>query len=147
MTGSGQHAEDEHHGKLSPEVNAFHEVLRPLWHAEKGDKRKADTCAAVPQLTSSADAIAKSVPPETANADRWTGATKALVAAVPELDTACKSGDMGKFETAFSNLHDAFHALMAASREVNPNEPTPAGGGHQGSGGGEGDDEHGGHHH
>jgi hypothetical protein len=146
LSGSGEHAADDHHANLPPEVNAFHELLRPLWHADKGDPRKTDTCAAVPQLTSSANAIATSVPPQTANADAWTTATNALVAAIRELDAVCKAGDLAAFESAFSKVHDAFHALMKASREVNPNEPAPTGGGHQGSGGGTHDD-HGGHHH
>jgi hypothetical protein len=148
MPGSGQHADGEHHANLPPDVNAFHELLRPLWHAEMGDKRRADTCAAAPQMTSNADAIGKSVPPQTANADRWTAATKGLVEAVPALDAACKSGDAAKFETAFSGVHDAFHALMQASREMSPSEPAPMGGGQQGSGGGGGGGhDHGGHHH
>jgi hypothetical protein len=100
------------HDDMSPELKKFHDTFAPLWHAEKSAKRTADTCAAVPDLTSEADAIGKATPPATANADTWTTATRALVAAVAKLGEACKANDAGKFEAAFTEVHEAFHSIM-----------------------------------
>jgi hypothetical protein len=107
----GSGARGEHEG-MTPELTAFHDLLAPLWHAEKGPKRMKDTCAAVPQFKTSADAVAKATPPTKANADTWTQATRALVASVDALETACKTNDNAKFEAAFHNVHEAFHSLM-----------------------------------
>ena len=40
-------AEGDEMVAMTPEVKAFHDVLAPRWHAERGAKRMADTCAAV----------------------------------------------------------------------------------------------------
>lgn len=111
----GEHEGGEHAG-MSPEMTRFHELLRPLWHADKGPARMTNTCAAVPQLKTESDAIATATPPEPANADTWTAGTRALVAALSELTTACKGTDNAAFETAFGKVHDAFHALMEAGK-------------------------------
>jgi hypothetical protein len=105
----------EEHAGMPAELTRFHDILRPLWHAEKGPKRMTDTCAAVPQMKTEADAIAKVTPPVPANADTWTSGTRALVASVADLDVTCKANDSAKFEAAFSKVHDAFHALMMAA--------------------------------
>jgi hypothetical protein len=104
----------EHEG-MPPEMTKFHDILRPLWHAEKGPKRMADTCAAIAELRSTADAVAKATPPTQANADTWTTGTRALVAAVTDLEAVCKANESAKFEAAFGKVHDAFHALMTAA--------------------------------
>jgi cell pole-organizing protein PopZ len=104
-----------HPMEMPSEMQAFHDLLAPRWHAAQGAQRMKDTCDAVPQFQSSADAIGTATPPTTANADTWTTATRALAAAVGELATACQGGNMGTFETAFTKVHEAFHALMAAA--------------------------------
>lgn len=112
----GEHAGSaEHPMEMPAEMQAFHDVLAPRWHAPQGAQRMKDTCDAVTQLQSNADAIGKATPPTTANADTWTNATRALVDAVSELATACQGGNMGTFEAAFTKVHEAFHALMAAA--------------------------------
>jgi hypothetical protein len=108
-----QHEGGEHHPPMSAEMTAFHDVLKPRWHAEPGAQRTKDTCDAVPQFQTDADAVAKSVPPQSTHADAWTASTRALVAAVADLDTACKSNDAAKFDAAFGKVHEAFHSLMA----------------------------------
>jgi hypothetical protein len=100
------------HDDMSPELKKFHDVLAPLWHAEKGAKRTADTCAAVAEFQTDAGAIGKTTPPPSTNADTWTAGTRALVAAVGKLADACKANDAAKFEIAFSEVHEAFHSLM-----------------------------------
>src|SRR5678816_4543185 len=49
----------EEHANMSPEVTKFHDVLAPRWHAAKGEQRMKDTCAAMADFQSNADALAK----------------------------------------------------------------------------------------
>jgi hypothetical protein len=120
--GSGSNAaekkaeHDEMMKTMPPAIAKFHDVLAPRWHAAQGPQRMTDTCAALPDFHANADALAKSTPPTTANADSWTTATNALVDAVTALDTSCKANDAAQFETAFAKVHDAFHALMNAAK-------------------------------
>ncbi|NVB80476.1 MAG: hypothetical protein HOV81_18935 [Kofleriaceae bacterium] len=104
-----------HPMEMPAEMQAFHDLLAPRWHAAQGQQRMKDTCDAIAQFQSDADAIGKATPPTDANADTWTNATRALAAAVGELATACQGGNMGTFEAAFTKVHEAFHALMAAA--------------------------------
>jgi len=109
-------AHDEHqdeHGKMMPEVAKFHDALSPRWHAEKGDKRMQDTCGAVAEFRSDADALAKVQAPGDATA--WTTKTKDLSDAVSALDATCQSKDATAFEIAFQKVHESFHAVMEAS--------------------------------
>lgn len=100
---------------MSPEVTKFHDVLSPRWHAEKGEKRMKDTCAAMPDFQSNADALAKATPPTGADAAKWTTGTKELTDAVVALDATCKSNDATAFEPAFHRVHEGFHAVMELS--------------------------------
>ncbi len=110
-------AHDEHAemANMPPEMKTFHDVLAPRWHADKGPQRMQDTCAALPDFHSDADALAKATPPRSAHADTWTTGTKQLVDAVAGLDATCKANDAAAFETAFEKVHVSFHDLMAAA--------------------------------
>jgi hypothetical protein len=112
-------AHDEHaeHAEMNmpPELKTFHDVLAPHWHAEKGAKRMQDTCAALPDFHSDADALAKSTPPRSTHADTWTTGTKQLVDAIAGLDATCKANDATQFETAFEKVHVSFHGLLEAA--------------------------------
>lgn len=109
-------AHEEPGEKAMPaELEPFHDVLAPRWHAEKGPKRMEDTCAAVPELQKDADALAKVTPPRSTHADTWTTGTKALVEAVAALDKTCKASDATAFEPAFEKVHESFHTLLEAS--------------------------------
>jgi hypothetical protein len=101
------------HPNMPAELAKFHDVLAPRWHAEKGAQRMKDTCAAVPEFKTDADAVAKATPPTQTNADTWTTGTRALVASVGELETTCKANDTAKFEEAFHKVHESFHGLLA----------------------------------
>jgi hypothetical protein len=105
----------EKHEAMPPEMTKFHDVLAPRWHADKGPKRMKETCSALPEFRSAADAIAKATPPQPANADTWTKNTRALVDAVNGLETTCKANDTTKFEDAFHKVHESFHGVMAAA--------------------------------
>ena len=101
---------------MSPELAKFHDALAPRWHAEKGPKRMQDTCSAVGEFKTDADAIAKATPPEKANADTWTTGTRELVASVAGLEQACGHQDQAAgFEDAFAKVHQSFHHLLEAS--------------------------------
>ena len=114
-TPASQPAAHEEHAAMPAELKTFHDVLAPRWHAEKGPKRMEDTCAALPDFHTDADALAKSTPPRAANADTWTSGTKQLVDAVAGLDATCKSKDATSFETAFEKVHVSFHGLLEAA--------------------------------
>ena len=107
---------DEHEG-MPPELAKFHEVLAPRWHAEKGPKRMKDTCAALPEMQTDANAIAKATPPKSTNADTWTKGTRALLDGLSMLDASCKANDSVKFEASFERVHNAFENLAAAAGE------------------------------
>lgn len=96
---------------MGAEMTRFHDVLSPRWHAEKGGKRKADTCAAVPDFQSTAAALASSTPPATAEPAGWSTATNELTVAVGGLEAACKASP-NDFEAAFERVHTVFHAVM-----------------------------------
>jgi hypothetical protein len=101
--------------EMAPELTKFHDVLAPHWHADKGDKRMADTCAAMTDFQSNADALAKTTPPQAADATKWTTGTKELADAVTALDASCKAKDATAFEPAFERVHNSFHGLMESS--------------------------------
>ena len=92
----------------------FHDTLAPRWHAERGARRMADTCAAIAQFHADADAVAAAPPPQGADAAAWSAGGKQLTAAVVGLDATCKANDAAAFEPAFAQVHQRFHGLMEA---------------------------------
>jgi hypothetical protein len=105
--------------QMPPELAKFHDVLAPRWHAEKGPQRMNDTCQAIGEFKTGADAIAKAPPPSHANADAWTAGSNELVAAVIGLERQCQLVAAGEpsegFEQAFGEIHESFHHLLEAS--------------------------------
>jgi hypothetical protein len=94
-------AQDRHenHSHAFPkDVDAFHATLAPLWHAQAGKQRSANVCAQAGKLESLASEIRK--------VD-----TKALVASVTALKAQCNASPTN-IDTAFSDVHDAFHRVM-----------------------------------
>lgn len=117
------HAEGPHdHGDLPPEVKGFHEVLAPRWHAEQGEARVKDTCAATPDFQTRAGTLVQLAPPAGADAARWSATTQELRDAAGALDAACKGADPAAFEPAFHRMHEAFHAVMEAAGAA-PHKP------------------------
>lgn len=110
--GVGEHhdMEEEHHGVGIAEIDSFHETLAPLWHADKGDKRKADTCAAVGDMKTQGIEIVGRGRTDHAG---WEGNANSLSKAIDDLAKAC--GEGGDFEAAFGSVHDAFHVLMESA--------------------------------
>jgi len=99
----------EHHEGMPPALDKFHDVLAPHWHAEKGEQRMKDTCAAIGAFHSGAEAVAK------AKSDAaWTASATELQAAVDGLDATCKANDATGFELAFEKVHQSFHKMLEA---------------------------------
>jgi hypothetical protein len=97
---------------LPPEVKTFHDALAPRWHAEHGPQRMADTCAAIAELHTDAEAIATSTPPPTATPGDWSANATKLTDAVTALGATCKASDAAAFEQAFAVVHNDFHGLL-----------------------------------
>jgi hypothetical protein len=102
--GGEHHARGEHHGgghghhghgELSPELRAFHEVLSPLWHADKGPDRVTKTCEKAATLHEKAEA--------TKDAE--------LIAATSALQTECTKEGRPQVEQKLGVVHERFHAL------------------------------------
>jgi hypothetical protein len=106
----------EHH--FEGAVESYHAVLSPLWHAEAGEQRTHDTCAAAADLVAKAGAIEAEPVPAAAGGkeDAWKANAAALTAASKELETVC-AGDRATFDATFGTLHDGFHALIEVAGE------------------------------
>jgi len=104
-------ADDDHH-RLTPELDAFHQLLSPLWHAPAGEPRRKDTCAAVPDFKTRAAAVKAAAAPAKADPAGWTSAGTDLEDAVAGLATACAGSDPAAFDTAFEAVHTRFHHAM-----------------------------------
>lgn len=111
-----EHGEHHEHGDLSGSLNAFHDILAPLWHATKGDSRTTSTCAAAADLHDGAIAVDKGGPPANAKEpEQFRERSKKLIVAVDELGAECKKTGRPDFEAKFATLHDAFHGVMESS--------------------------------
>jgi len=117
--GHGEHGEHGEHGKgehpkLAGAMHELHEVLAPLWHAEKSPERARKTCEAVPTFEQQAAAVDKDAPADAARAGAHHAAAQGLVAAVGELKTECAKPEAGRadFEAKFKAVHEAFHKVM-----------------------------------
>jgi hypothetical protein len=95
----GQNHGHEHHA-FPRDIDAFHSLLAPIWHARPGPQRSADACAKAAEMDKSARAI------------RAADATP-LIAAVTALAAQCKA-DPGGIDAAFFDVHEAFHKLIDA---------------------------------
>jgi cytochrome c556 len=115
MTEMSQKHEPGEVANMRPEIAKFHDTLAPRWHAEPGQQRMADTCAAIAQFRADADAIAASQAPSGGDAAAWSAGGKQLTEAVAALEKICQAKDAAAFEPAFERVHTAFHGLMAAS--------------------------------
>jgi hypothetical protein len=91
---------DHHHRKLAKDVDAFHAVLAPLWHARPGPERLPNACAKVEEMGRLASAI------------RSTDASQ-LVASVAAMKTACRDKP-ADIDGAFYDVHESFHHLLDA---------------------------------
>lgn len=112
----GEHAghEEKHAGepKMEGALKSFHDVLAPVYHAEKGPGRADKACAAV---TSMKDEATKVAAEPKGDAAAWSAASDELTKSIGELDAACQ-GDKAGAEAALEKVHDAFHHLLEKAK-------------------------------
>ncbi len=102
FAGSAVLAQEPHRHHLAADLDAFHAVLAPAWHADAGAKRTQDACAKVGDMEARARDI------------RSTDAS-ALIAAVGAMKLKCQS-QAADIDAAFADVHEAFHRLMEERR-------------------------------
>ncbi|MBP8809867.1 MAG: hypothetical protein KBG48_08235 [Kofleriaceae bacterium] len=100
------------HPTMPAEVHGFHERLSPLWHAEAGAQRTADTCAAVAGMDEQLVAAETAAAPEGVDAAAWQARLGELRTQWGLLGADCAENQAGDFTARFTAAHDAFHALI-----------------------------------
>ena len=92
---------DDHghmHHNFAKDVDAFHAVLAPIWHARPGPARTQDACAKAGEMARLANEI------------RSKDASQ-LVASITVLKAKC-GNEKGNVDGAFHDVHEAFHHLI-----------------------------------
>lgn len=108
---------------MPTEVEAFHQTLSPLWHAETGPERMNNTCGAVGTFETQAAAIGTAPAPAGVDATMWTTAASSLAADVTTLKTTCATPDQTTFTPTFEKLHTSFHNLVMLMPGAAPRDP------------------------
>lgn len=107
-----EHHEGGHHPKMEGAIKAFHDVLAPVYHADKGPGRAEKACSATSPMK---EAAAKVAGEPKGDPESWKTASSALDQSIADLEASCK-GDMSTAESALEKVHDAFHALLEKSK-------------------------------
>jgi hypothetical protein len=103
---------EQHEHHFPAEVGAFHDKLAPLWHADAGQPRVDQTCAATGELDALAASIAKAPAPEGTDAAAWSTKAAELQASITKLSAACGDPARATFDADFEGVHHAFHHLI-----------------------------------
>lgn len=93
---------EEHDHHFVADIQSFHDVLSPLWHADVSSKRQADTCAAIPQMRAAAQKMTYAAAPD-------------LVESLNNLQKFCRA-DPKTFNASFHLVHEAFHRVEKQSQ-------------------------------
>ncbi|MBI2305802.1 MAG: hypothetical protein HYU78_00735 [Rhodocyclales bacterium] len=97
--GAGAAEQHEHrHHHFPKDVDAFHGVLAPVWHAPRGKERNQDACTKAGRM----ERLAKDI--------RSTDAS-GLQASITTLTKQCQGGN-GDVEGALFDVHEEFHRLI-----------------------------------
>lgn len=94
---SNVNGEENRMHNFAKDVGAFHDVLAPLWHAPIGTERSQNVCKQAGKL-------------ETLAMEIHNEETKSLLKSITDLKAQCKTTP-SDIDTAFSQVHDAFHHL------------------------------------
>lgn len=96
-------ADNRHHRHESfpKDVDAFHAVLAPIWHAAPGKDRSQRACAKANEM----EGLAK---------DIRSGDASSLTAAVAALQLKCQ-GSQQDVDAALFDVHEAFHRLIEST--------------------------------
>lgn len=92
---------DEHghmHHNFAKDVDAFHAVLAPVWHARPGPERTQDACAKAGEMARLANEIRSKD-------------ASLLVASISKLKANCDDNKV-EVDAAFYDVHEAFHHLI-----------------------------------
>jgi hypothetical protein len=86
-----------HEHSFAKDVDAFHAVLAPLWHAKAGKERSQKVCTQADKLESLATGIHGTD-------------TKHLIESLAAVRVQCQANPT-KIDEAFAQVHEAFHHL------------------------------------
>ena len=116
MDGHDDGREHEAH-VMTPEMTAFHDVLKPLWPAAVGPARTVQVCDQSGHLLDLANAIQIATLPEgvadEASEVAWEVGVRDLMIAITVVQDSCPAAENGvTTDDAFGQVHDAFHALL-----------------------------------
>lgn len=103
--GEGHHGQHKHDFKGG--MKAFHDMLAPAYHMDKGQARNDKACAATTSMREAAKTIAGE---PVGDAAAWKAKSGELATSVEALDKACQA--KAEVEQKLESLHDAFHAVM-----------------------------------
>jgi len=90
--------EDKHMHQFSKDVDAFHAVLAPLWHAQPGNERSQNVCSHAQKMEN----LAKEI---------HSGDSEMLRASLAALKIRCETNP-SDIDAVFSDVHEAFHHLI-----------------------------------
>lgn len=93
-------AEDHHHPHhaFAGDVEAFHSILAPVWHADPGRERSRNACAKGGEM-------------EQAARDIRSADAASLLAAITAFKVQCKDKP-SEADAALADVHTAFHRLI-----------------------------------
>lgn len=89
---------ENHAHEFASDVDDFHAVLAPLWHANPGKERTRSVCAQTDELNDLGRRI-------------QSGDPEALLSSIAELRKECQEASP-EIEAVFSQVHHAFHNLV-----------------------------------
>lgn len=98
--GTAAAQEHRHHHHFAPDVDAFHAVLAPVWHARPGKERSRDACAKAGRM-------------ETLAQDIRSADAAALRDTIAALKATCKTKP-ADVAGALHDVHEAFHRIIDA---------------------------------
>ena len=123
---AGNHGEAHAHD-FPAELGAFHDKLAPLWHADSGQARVDQTCAATGELDALAANVKQAPPPAGVDPIVWGAKADALAESVFKLSAACGESTRATFEPDFEAVHGAFHRMIELLPATEEHEAPNAG--------------------
>ena len=109
-----EHDHDHEHGHERArvaEIDALHDVLAPVFHAEPGATRAAAACENASALHDRSAAVAAAAAPEGVDGSHWHDETSELVSASDALVAECGASGPAA-EERLEALHARFHGVM-----------------------------------
>lgn len=90
-------------------VDAFHDVLAPVWHTDDQPQQTEKACAALPDFRAQVTRLVTEAPPPSAT-PAFGPQTRELERAVTSLEAAC-ANDRPAVTSALTSVHERFHAV------------------------------------